>query len=97
LNNKNITFTFISSDVYFKKSEKKTNVITSILAKMNDNNVYFKKSEEKINKINIDDDNDLNHSSDFEEKVLEKSDNDSDSDESIDSNYLIYRLKSPNL
>jgi len=54
--------------------------------------VYFEELEEKMNEINIDNNSDLNCSNNFEEKLLEKSNDDSDSDEFINSNYLIYNI-----
>ncbi len=54
--------------------------------------MYFEELEEKMNEINIDNNSDLNCSNNFEEKLLEKSNDDSDSDEFINSNYLIYNI-----
>ncbi len=92
MNNKNITSAPISPDIYFEEIEEETNKVTLTSVKTNDNNMYFEELEEEMNEVNIDNNSDLNCDNNSEEELSKKSNDNSDSDEFIDSNYPIYNI-----
>ncbi len=83
-----------NDDVYFYSKDKKEKGVNKEVSKVSVmiDDVYFKKSKEEMNKVNINDDNKSNYSTDFEEEVLKKSDDDSNSNKSIDLNHPIHDI-----